>query len=340
MKAAIWTGAGEMTIGEIQVPEYKKDEVLLKIVSSGICGTDLAIYKGKFDEKRSVPPMVLGHEFCGVIEEAGEDVTRFSKGDFVAADALLSCGKCYACRNGFPHVCSSLRLLGVDTHGGFTEYAVVNEQKLHMLPEEMPRLLGGIVEPCAVALHDIRFSGYKPGDNVFIIGGGPIGILLSEVLKSSGVNKLLVSEINEARLELLKNHGINVVSPVDTDFPAAVKDFFNGNGPDLSFEVSGSNTGYQSAIDNTRVRGTVVQVGIAKGETNVDLRRANFAELTIRGTRVYEPVDFEGAINLLSGGHINTEGVVSIHTLDECPQVFSELVNGDTRLIKPVIQIS
>jgi 2-desacetyl-2-hydroxyethyl bacteriochlorophyllide A dehydrogenase len=340
MKAAIWTGIEEMIIGDLPIPDFTENEVLLRIVSAGVCGTDLSIYKGKFDASRSVPPMVLGHEFCGIIEKIGRGVQHFSIGDFVAADALLSCGECYACQNGFPHVCTRLRLLGVDLNGGFAEYIVVNEKKLHRLPENMPGLLGGIIEPCAVALHDVRLSGYRPGDNVLIIGGGPIGILCAEILKNSGVNRLMVSEINEARLELLSSHEITVISPKEPDFNKIVKDFFSGHGPDISFEISGTNAGYQSAIDTTRVRGTIVQVGLSKGESSVDLRRANFAELSIKGARVYEPVDFSGAINMLSSGKINTKGIVSEHSLSDCPDIFKELVSGDTRLIKPVIKIS
>ena len=339
MKAAIWAGTEQMSIGDLPVPAYENNEVLLRIVSTGVCGTDLSIYKGKFDDKRAVPPMVLGHEFCGVIEETGKDVKIFSKGDFVTVDALLSCGECFACTHGFPHVCSNLRILGVDKNGGFAEYIAVRADKLHRLPDGISAVLGGIVEPCAVALHDIRLSGFKPGDNVLVIGGGAIGIVIAEFLKNSGVNRLMVSEINEYRSNVLKAHDIPVISPVESGFSEMIKDFFNGDGPDISFEVTGTNSGYQSAIDNTRVRGTIVQVGLAKGESSVDLRRANFAELTIKGARVYEPMDFSGAINMLSNGHINTEGVISIHSLDECPEVFSNLNSGNTRLIKPVIKI-
>ncbi len=340
MKAAVWTGAEKMEVAELPMPVMQDDEVLLKIVATGVCGTDLAIYKGLFDKTRAVPPMALGYEFCGVITERGRNVKGFNAGDFVAADALLSCGKCFACLNGFPHVCRDLKLIGVDVNGGFAEYVAVKASKLHRLPDGIAPEIGGIVEPCAVAIHDIRISGFKPGDNVLVIGGGPIGILMAEILRNCGVNRILVSEINEARLALLKSHGIDAVSPGSVDMADCIRKKFKGIGPDISFEVSGTNSGYQTAVDNTRIRGTVVQVGIAKGESSIDMRRVNFAELSIVGTRVYEPVDFDCAVNMLSSGKVNIHGIVSSHFLDECPAIFAELVGGKTSLIKPVIKVS
>jgi (R,R)-butanediol dehydrogenase / meso-butanediol dehydrogenase / diacetyl reductase len=339
MKAALWLGAGRIEASAIDKPAPGRSEVLLRVLAAGVCGTDLTIYAGKFDPKRSVPPMVPGHEICGVIEQAGSDVTGWSAGERVAVDPLISCGTCYACRNGFPHVCRTLRLVGVDRNGGFAQFVTVSADRLYRLPAAVSDVAGAMVEPVSVAVHDYRRAGLAVGATALVVGAGPIGILIAMVARRAGARRIVLSEVNDYRLGVARASGFDARNPTDAGFREKIVEDFDGVGPDAVFEVTGSTAGYQTAIDCARVRGTIVQVGIPHGGTPVDLRRANFAELSIVGTRVYEPLDIVTAIDLLAGGAIAVEAVSSCHDLAECGELFAELTSGTARRMKPVFRI-
>jgi 2-desacetyl-2-hydroxyethyl bacteriochlorophyllide A dehydrogenase len=341
MKAAVWHGKGKISVEHRVPPEPSAGEVLLRTRTAGICGTDLSIYQGKFDPQRCVPPLVLGHEMCGVIERLGPGVEGWIVGERVVVDPLIPCGRCYACQSGFPHVCTSLQLLGIDRDGAFAEYATAQAGRLHRLPERVTDIEGALVEPVAVAVHDVRRAQLAIGDTALVVGGGPIGLLIAMVARCAGSGLVAVSEINEQRRELADRLGFRTYSPAGERFRERfrerLREEFAGTGPDIVFDATGSAAGYQSAVDCVRVRGRVVQVGIPKGPVEVDLRRLNFAELNIVGTRVYAPVDIEAAIGLLAGKRIATEGLVSTHPLADCGALMDELTGGASKLLKPVI---
>lgn len=340
MKAAVWHGKGKIAIESRDLPEPAIGEVLLRIRTAGICGTDLTIYQGKFDPKRCVPPLVPGHEMCGVIEKLGQGVEGWSVGERVIVDPLISCGRCYACRHGFAHVCTSLQLLGIDRDGGLAEYATAQAGRLHRLPEQVTDLEGALVEPVAVAVHNVRRAQLAIGDSALVVGGGPIGLLIAMVARCAGCSKLAISEINEHRRELAGRLGFRTYAPAAERYRERLREDFEGVGPDVVFEAAGNAAGYQSAIDSVRVRGRIVQVGIPKGPMEVDLRRLNFAEITIVGARVYAPVDIEAAIGLLAAKRIAMEGLASTHPLADCGALLAELTGGSSRLLKPVIVMS
>jgi len=337
VKAAVWKGKGCMQLENRDRPRPQAGEVLLRVTAAGICGTDLTIYQGKFDPRRSVPPLVPGHEMCGVIEQVGEAVEGWRAGERVTVDPLLPCGACYACVNGFPHVCTSLKLLGVDQDGAFEECVAVKASRLYRLPAGLSDTDGALVEPVAVAVHNVRRAELLTGDTVLVVGGGPIGLLIAMVATWAGGRRVAVSEINEHRQGVARRLGFQTLSPGEADFLPRLRDGFDGVGPDVVFEATGSAPGYQSALDSVRVRGRVVQVGIPKGAIELDPRRVNFAELSIVGTRVYAPVDIVTAIGLRENGRIATEGFVSTHRLEECGTLLAELTGGASERMKPVI---
>ncbi|MGA2479493.1 MAG: alcohol dehydrogenase catalytic domain-containing protein [Spirochaetia bacterium] len=339
MKAALWLGKGKIEVASIEKPLPGRSEVLLRVLTAGICGTDLSIYAGKFDPKRSVPPMVPGHEICGVIEALGADVSGWSVGERVAVNPLISCGTCYACRSGFPHVCRTLKLIGVDRNGGFAQHVTAGAHQLYRLPEGVSDIAGAMVEPVSVAVHDYRMSRLAVGGTALVIGAGPIGILIAMVARRAGARRIVLSEVNEYRLGVARDLGFDARHPAQERFREGIVSDFDGVGPDVAFEVTGSAAGYQAAIDSVRVRGTVVQVGIPHGGMSTDLRRINFAELSIVGTRVYEPLDYVTAIDLLAGGAIAADAVSSTHELAECGTLFAELTEGTARRMKPIFRI-
>jgi 2-desacetyl-2-hydroxyethyl bacteriochlorophyllide A dehydrogenase len=337
MKAAVWLGKDRIELQDRERPRPRGGEVLLRVKAAGICGTDLAIYQGKFDPKRCKPPLIPGHEVCGVVEEIGGGVVGWGPGDRVTVDPLVSCGYCYACLNGFPHVCASLQLLGIDRDGAFAEYSVASANRLYRLPESLDDVEGALVEPVAVAVHDVRRSGLTVGDTALVVGGGPIGLLIAMVASSAGSRRVAVSEVNDHRREMARALGFPAYSPSARDFRESVRDFFDGRGPDIVFEATGSAPGYRDAIDCVRIRGTIVQVGIAKGPIELDLRRLNFAEISVVGTRVYAPADIVAAIALFREKRVAAKNLASAHGLAECASLLAELSSGTSRTMKPVL---
>lgn len=337
MRAEIWQGKGRIESMDRATPNESPGEVLVRVLAVGICGTDLTIYQGKFDSARSIPPMIPGHEICGLIEGIGEGVEGWAIGERVALDPLIPCGRCYACSRGFPHVCTSLKILGVDRDGGFAEFVTVAAGRLHRLPGGMSDVEGALVEPVAVAVHDVRLGGLAVGDSALVVGGGPIGLLIAMVARAAGSRRVAVSEVNGYRSGIARDLGFETYDPTNRGFSERVREEFDKEGPDLAFDATGSAAGYQSAIDSVRVRGRIVQVGIPKGPFEVDLRRLNFAEISIVGTRVYSPDDITRAIELLAGKRIEAEKLASVHPLKECGRLLAELGSGTSKLLKPVL---
>ena len=175
MKAGTYVSPKQVEMTEREIPIPKADEALIKVSYGGICGTDMMIYHGL--HPRAKAPLILGHEFSGVVEKVGEN-QHVKKGDKVAVEPLLSCGKCAACRNGQMHVCEKLRYIGIDKNGGFAEYTTIPVNRLHVLPESVTEKEAAMLEPLAVAIHTVRRSKLLVGDTVAILGAGPIGLLI------------------------------------------------------------------------------------------------------------------------------------------------------------------
>jgi (R,R)-butanediol dehydrogenase/meso-butanediol dehydrogenase/diacetyl reductase len=208
MNALLYKGKNELELGSIPIPEPGIDEVLIKVSYAGICGTDIHIYHGK--HPRAKGPLVMGHEFCGEIVKCPES-SELNVGDFVTAEPLISCGTCFTCLSGHPHVCKTLGLYGIDANGAFAEYVTMPVKKVYKIPKEIKRQFGALIEPIAVAIHALRISNLKISDTVCILGGGPIGLLLALTSKAAGCKDVIICEMNSYRLELAKKYGITTV---------------------------------------------------------------------------------------------------------------------------------
>ncbi|MBI9108821.1 MAG: alcohol dehydrogenase catalytic domain-containing protein [Spirochaetales bacterium] len=339
MKALVWTAADKSEIQDISKPEIADDEVLLKVKATGVCGTDLTIYKGYFPAHRAIPPMALGHEMSGEVAETGSAVEGYRKGDRVVADPLISCGHCYNCMRGLRHICTSLALFGVDSHGSFAEYVKVKADKLYPIPEGLSYKQAAVFEPLAVAVHAVRRSRLATGDTVLVVGGGPIGILIAITAQSAGARQVIVSEIQEFRLNILRELGFTVVNPMETGLEEITRNHFEGIGPEVVFEVTGTAGGFQQAIDIASYRGRIIEVGVPKGEQKMDIRKGNFGELEIIGSRVYEPVDIKTALKMLSEGRFDWDKLIKTFPLDAGPSVLKELSSGKSTVMKAIFTL-
>ena len=336
MSALFYEGNHTFSLKATEKTALKQGEVRLKMAYVGVCGTDVHIYHGKMDA-RVKPPQIIGHEVSGVIEAIGEGVTGWNIGDNVTVRPLHP-GEEVPSDNGFRHIGQHLKFIGIDSPGGMQSHWNVPAFALHRLPENLSLQLGAMIEPLAVACHDIRLGELQAGEYAVVIGGGPIGLLIALVAKQKGAH-VLISEVNASRIEFIQSLGFQTVNPIETDLVKAVEEFTNGAMADVVFEVSGVQAGVTAMTQIPRVRGRIVMVAIHSEPKAVDLFRFFWRELKLIGARVYEPVDFDEAIALAASGTLPLEKMITqISPLAAAQSVF-ETIDKNPAGMKYLLEI-
>lgn len=339
VKALVYELNEKLSIQEKPVPEPREGEALVRVTLAGICGSDIVAWQGGF--KRITKPVILGHEFSGVIERINSDEPQpFSVGDPVTVEPLISCGHCEACRKGYYHVCRTLGLLGLDYDGGFTSYVRVPLNRIHPLPASMPDERAVFAEPTAVAVHMVRRSGLQVGGTAAIFGAGPIGLLVAMVARVAGASHIVLSDINEHRLRMAEEMGFETVDARTDDAAAQVKARFGVEGADIAFELAASPIALNNAIETAKIRGTVVAGGMFKQPPVIDLQKVSIREQTVVGTRVYNFTDYDAALKLLADPAFPVEKLISriVGLEDAIEQGFTAIKNGEN-LMKVLIRL-
>jgi len=314
----------ELKTAEAQAPG--PGEVRLRVAYCGVCGTDVHIYHGAMAQRLKLP-QVIGHEVSAEIDAVGEGVTGWQPGDRVTVRPLQP-GADDPSDNGQRHIGKNLKFIGIDTPGGMQAFWNVPAYSLHRLPDGLSLQLGALIEPLAVACHDVRLGELRAGEHAVVIGGGPIGMLIALVAKQKGAN-VLVSEPNPVRLVLAESMDLATVNPKETDLVAAVEAFTKGAMADVVFEVSGVQAGVTAMTQVARARGRIVMVAIHAEPKAVDLFRFFWRELRLIGARVYEPEDFEEAIRLAASGLLPLQRLITqVSPLGEAQTVFETIGNN------------
>ncbi len=323
MKAAYYEGNRQFRLGEGRCVTPGPGEVRVEIAYCGICGTDVHIYHGAMDRRVDIP-QVIGHEASGAIAEIGPGVDNVQVGDRVAIRPLQP-GEPAPMDNGYTHIGKNLKFIGIDTPGAMQSSWTVPAYTLHRLPEGLSLEHGALVEPLAVACHDVRLGKVAAGEHVVVIGGGPIGLLIALAAKEKGA-RVLVSEVNAARIELAGQLGLATVHPGEEDLQEAVARFSRDAMADVVFEVSGTAAGVEAMTRLPRVRGRIVMVAIHGEPRPVDLFQFFWRELQLIGVRVYEAEDFDEAIRLAATGNLPLKSIITrVAPLDDIQQVFQEI---------------
>jgi 2-desacetyl-2-hydroxyethyl bacteriochlorophyllide A dehydrogenase len=303
-------------------------EVQIAVAFTGICGTDLTISHGGMDG-RVTSPWPIGHEMSGTIAEVGDGVEGWALGDKVTVMPLDWCGACPACRAGHTHICHHLDFVGIDSPGSLQDRWNVKARWLVRLPAELDLRTAALVEPVAVAVHDVDRAHVAAGDKVAVIGGGPIGLLIAVIARSRGA-EVLLSEITASRLALAKRLGFRTVDPSRDELRAVVDAWTGEAGADIAFEVSGSVPGVKTMTDVLRRRGLGVIVGIQPKAPPVDVFGIFWKELSVIGARVYQRADFEEAVRLVAEGTIPADELISdVMPLAETTHAFRRLDSGE-----------
>ena len=320
MKGTYFLGADRASKFEVREMAFDilgPNDVLLKVHACGVCGTDVHIYHGEEGSAEVTPPVVLGHELSGIVEQVGSAVTVCRPGDRVAVDPNIYCGECRPCRMGRKQNCRSLYAIGVNTNGGFAEYCVVPQQQCIVMDPETDLDVAAMMEPLACASHGMDNLGIVPGENVLVIGGGTIGLIMVQLARLSGAAKVLLSEPVEVRQKIgLEVGATAVVNPITESLSDKIREVFGTEGADAVIECVGTTKAVAQAIESAGPGGKILifsvpSVGAAVSLPLMDVFKK---ELKITGS-IINPDTNQRAADLINSGRIEIKKLIT-HTFD------------------------
>ncbi|NEU30912.1 galactitol-1-phosphate 5-dehydrogenase [bacterium LRH843] len=328
MRTLVWTGPNTMVMEEAARPVAGPDEVLVKVDVVGICGSEIEGFLGH--NSLRTPPLVMGHEFCGHIVEIGPNVDKFSIGQKAIINPLIACGECDRCLKGTENLCDSRQILGIHRPGAFADYVAVPATSVYVIKDELSSYSAALAEPLACTVRGVRRAiASHPFSNVLIYGAGAIGLLSGFVAQTLGANKVIMADINDERLETVKNSGIDyVINSKTTDVEAEIKRITGNKGVDIIIDAAGFLPTRSQAMKIVNSGGIILNIGLGINETPLPINDQIRSEITIMGTFSYTKQDFKDAIQLLEEGKITHEGWSEVRPLEAGQDAFTELVNG------------
>src|ERR1700739_3330315 len=314
------------------VPSIGPTDVLVRVRTASICGTDLHIYGwDRWSQGRIKPPGTLGHGFCGVVERTGDEVTAVKVGDFVSAEMHVSCGHCHQCRLGEAHICQNLRIIGIDQDGAFAEFVKIPASNIWKLDPAIPEHYGAILDPLGNAVHTV-LAGAIAGQTVLVTGCGTIGLMSIAVAKACGSSTVFATETNEHRRKLAKEMGANfVLNPLTEDPIGKILDATGGTGVDVLLEMSGHPAAIQQGFKALRAGGRASLLGIPTENVPLDLvQDVIFKGATVQGIygrRMYGT--WVQMTSLLKAGRVNLEPLFGERMeLENFEAAFAKLQSG------------
>ena len=316
----------------VGIPTIGPTDVLVRVRAASICGTDLHIYGwDRWSASRIRPPLTFGHEFCGVVEKVGDEVTTIRGGDFVTAEMHVNCGHCRPCRMGQPHVCQNVKILGIDADGCFAEFVRIPARNVWKVDPAIPEHYAAIMDPLGNAVHTV-LAGEIAGLNVLVTGAGPIGLMSIAVARAAGCAALFATEVNAHRRELAKKMGADeALDPSQGDVVQHVIDATDGAGVDVMLEMSGHPDAIHKGFQMLRPGGRASLLGIPKDPVMLDLvNDVIFKGATVQG--IYGRRMFETWVQmteLLKHGRLNLEPLFKERMpLEKFDDAFSLLESG------------
>jgi len=321
-----------LSMESAQVPAIGPTDVLVRVKTASICGTDLHIYGwDRWSQGRIKPPVTLGHEFCGVIEKVGDEVSALKAGDFVSAEMHVNCGHCHQCRVGEAHICPNVKIIGIDQDGAFADFVKIPASNIIKLDASIPEHYGAILDPLGNAVHTV-LAGAIAGQSVLVTGCGPIGLMSIVVAKACGSSSVFATETNEHRRAMAKKMGADVViNPAEEDAVKRILGETGGTGVDVLLEMSGNPTAIQQGFKALRAGGRASLLGIPTESVPLDLvNDVIFKGATVQGIygrRMYDT--WEQMTALLKAGRLNLDPLFDVRiSLEKFEGAFAKLQSG------------
>lgn len=344
MKALVLEAASQFVIKEVPDPTPEPGEALIEIQACGICGSDVHGYDGS--SGRRIPPIIMGHECAGTVAGLGEGVADWSVGDRVTMDSMLYCGHCETCTSGRTNLCDNRQILGVSCdefrrHGAFARYVTVPASLLVALPDRVSFEQAAFAEPLGVCLHAVRLVNPSPGSSAVVVGTGMIGLLLLQVAKAEGCERIIAVDLDPAKLEMaLKLGADEVINPADGDPVDRILALTDGKGADCAWEAVGATDPIDTAIRSVGKGGKVGLVGNVSATTEFPLQAVVTRELTLYGSCACTG-EFGDAIDLIASGKVSVDPLITDRGgLEDAPGFFARLHRNEPGHLKVMINPS
>ncbi len=336
MKAIQVEKPGKLDIVELDKPVIEnKNEVIVKVKSVGICGSDVHIYHGS--NPFTVYPRVIGHEVSGIVEAVGQDVTSLQKGDLVALEPITYCGECYACRNGQPNVCDSLEVFGVHRDGGMAEYLKAEEKNWHKVPGNVSEESAALMEPMTIGAQATFRGEVREGDTVFVIGAGPTGIACLLQAKQRGA-KVFISDFNQNRLDYAKSIGADAtIQPSEVDVEKEIVKLTDGELANVVIDAVGLPQTFQQAVELASIAGRVVTLGFNEQPSSIPSLLLTKKELKVVGSRL-QTHQFKKVIEQVGNGELDPTQIISHrYDMEQIKEAMELLENNPEEVRKIVL---
>ena len=339
MKQVTVTRPGHFEVAEVPAPELKNDyEVLIRMKSAGVCGSDVHLYHGK--NPNSTYPRIPGHENAGIIEKTGSKVSKVKVGDHVIVDLISTCGECYQCKTGRKNVCESVKVRGSGADGGWREFFTAPETEVYKISNDVPWEDAALVEPFAIGAHCTSRGRVVAGDKVLILGAGTIGSIILQTCKAKECETVICCDISEGLLERAKNYGADfTVNTKNEDLAGTVKKITGGKGVTIAFDSACFQGSLTSILKPGIIcnAGRVVPLGFCTDPEELTQAMINQRELDIIGTRM-SCYQFEPTIKNMEAGKFNLKGLATTFIpLREVDKVFHFMNHPDPGVKKMVI---
>ena len=336
MKTLLYSAFDRLEVAEQPQPVIAPNEVLLRVAACGICGSELEAYKTH--SPRRPPPLVMGHEFCGVIEEVGAEVTGFSVGQKVVSNSLVPCTQCVRCRRGNTHLCADRQIFGMKRLGAFGEYVNVPQWCLISWPDSLPAQAACLAEPLGNGLHMLHLTEHLKPATVLVMGAGPIGLMAQQAFQTVGQATVFVTDLRAERLTVADKLGAEqIFNGSEVDVVQAMLDLTDGEGVDLVVDAVGAAMTKRQSVAAIRPGGATVWIGLHDNEMSLNSYDVTLPEKQVFGTYATRLEDLQEAVDLMESGQLDVMSWVQTFPIEQSVEAFERMLKAEGNDIKAVL---
>ena len=325
-----------LEVRDLDATAPRPDEVSIRVAACGLCGSELETFKNH--SPRRAPPLVMGHEFCGVIADVGGEVTGWKKGARVVSNSLVPCGRCVRCRRGDTHLCAHRQIFGMHRPGAFAEFVNVPARCLIPWPENLPAEAAALAEPLANGIHVVNLTRHLSAETVLVIGAGPIGLFCQQALQVLRGSRVFVADLSAERLAVARKLGAaGVINSREQDAVKAIQAATDGEGADLVIDAVGAAGTKKSSLEALRPGGATVWIGLHENSMMIDSYHITLPEKQVLGTYAAKLEELQQALELMASGKVDAQSWVQRFPLEESVTAFHRMLAAKGTDLKAVI---